>query len=142
CGSPNREALRGPGGLERATKNPGPLRARALSTVPDLLARYFTWSRKPVGSNHHEHCSGSLLTASLSSRTERRCRSAPGFSGYRRKWWFDPDPSTAQFGIEAALLWLPLTASPMRRQSASCCGQRRLIRPRGPGWPTAKIRVW
>src|SRR5439155_6556764 len=37
----NREALHRSGGLVRATKNPGPLRARALSTVPDLLARYF-----------------------------------------------------------------------------------------------------
>ena len=39
---------------DRDNKKPRSARARALSTVPDLLAHYFTWSRKPVGPNHHE----------------------------------------------------------------------------------------
>src|SRR5205823_4026855 len=78
----NREALRRPGGLERATKNPGPLRARALSTVPDLLARYFTWSRKPVGSNHHEH---SFLSAG-------RRQVKPMIARSQRNGLADPSP--------------------------------------------------
>src|SRR5439155_26640170 len=49
------EALR-----RRGNKKPRSRAGQGSSTVPDLLAHFFTWSRKPVGSNQHEHLSPNL----------------------------------------------------------------------------------